>query len=185
MRRKTLFYTVNLIIPCMGISFLTVLTFYLPSDSGEKAIWLFYWLYWHYLLCPGDSLNIHSDQFICVLPTGGRDYSSHLSCCTSTRQISDIRHDTSFIKVCVDVWWLPLALLIVIYISSICVTVVVLNVHFRSPQTHKMAPWVKRVSGSNRVWCWTKILSTLQVFIHILPRLLIMKRPQFQPDKET
>lgn len=37
MRRKTLFYTVNIIIPCMGISFLTVLTFYLPSDSGEKV----------------------------------------------------------------------------------------------------------------------------------------------------
>ena len=32
-------------------------------------------------------------------------------------------------------------------IFSICVTVVVLNVHFRSPQTHKMAPWVKRVSS--------------------------------------
>ena len=59
-------------------------------------------------------------------------------------------------------------LLINVYIFySICVTVVVLNVHFRSPQTHKMAPWVKRV------------------FIHILPRLLIMKRPQFQPDKHT
>lgn len=40
MRRKTLFYTVNIIIPCMGISFLTVLTFYLPSDSGEKVRWL-------------------------------------------------------------------------------------------------------------------------------------------------
>jgi len=48
------------------------------------------------------------------------------------------------------------------YFFSICVTVVVLNVHFRSPQTHKMAPWVKRV------------------FIHILPRLLVMRRPQYK-----
>ncbi|GAU97760.1 hypothetical protein RvY_08999-2 [Ramazzottius varieornatus] len=36
-RRKTLFYTVNLIIPCVAISFLTVLVFYLPSASGEKV----------------------------------------------------------------------------------------------------------------------------------------------------
>ena len=35
-RRKTLFYTVNLILPCVNISFLSVLVFYLPSDSGEK-----------------------------------------------------------------------------------------------------------------------------------------------------
>lgn len=36
LRRKTLFYTCNLIIPCVLLSFLTVLTFYLPSESGEK-----------------------------------------------------------------------------------------------------------------------------------------------------
>ncbi len=36
LRRKTLFYTMNLIIPCFSINMLTCLTFYLPSDSGEK-----------------------------------------------------------------------------------------------------------------------------------------------------
>ena len=36
-RRKTLFYTVNLIIPCVNISFLSVLVFYLPSDSGMSC----------------------------------------------------------------------------------------------------------------------------------------------------
>lgn len=42
---------------------------------------------------------------------------------------------------------------------SICVTVGVLNIHFRSPSTHIMRPWVRKV------------------FIQILPRLLLMKRP--------
>nr|XP_028600085.1 neuronal acetylcholine receptor subunit alpha-5 isoform X3 [Podarcis muralis] len=35
-RRLPLFYTLFLIIPCIGLSFLTVLVFYLPSYEGEK-----------------------------------------------------------------------------------------------------------------------------------------------------
>uniref|UniRef100_A0A8C4N9Y9 Cholinergic receptor, nicotinic, alpha 5 n=1 Tax=Eptatretus burgeri TaxID=7764 RepID=A0A8C4N9Y9_EPTBU len=35
-RRLPLFYILFLIIPCLGLSFLTVLVFYLPSDEGEK-----------------------------------------------------------------------------------------------------------------------------------------------------
>jgi len=36
LRRRTLYFVVNLIFPCILISFMTVLGFSLPPDSGEK-----------------------------------------------------------------------------------------------------------------------------------------------------
>ncbi|XP_014220582.1 acetylcholine receptor subunit alpha-like isoform X3 [Trichogramma pretiosum] len=133
MRRKTLFYTVNIIIPCMGISFLTVLTFYLPSDSGEKVT-----------LSISILISLHVFFLLVV----------------------EIIPPTSLVVPLLGKYLIFAMILVSI---SICVTVVVLNVHFRSPQTHKMAPWVKRV------------------FIHILPRLLVMRRPQykFEPTRFT
>uniref|UniRef100_A0A914L5Y1 Uncharacterized protein n=1 Tax=Meloidogyne incognita TaxID=6306 RepID=A0A914L5Y1_MELIC len=60
LRRKPLFYTVNLVFPCVGISFLTALVFYLPSESGEKislsinilvALTMFFLLLHYFTLC--------------------------------------------------------------------------------------------------------------------------------------
>jgi nicotinic acetylcholine receptor len=124
MRRKTLFYTVNLIIPCMGISFLTVLVFYLPSDSGEKV-----------------SLSI----------------SILLSLTVFFLLLAEIIPPTSLVVPLLGKFVL---FTMILDTFSICVTVVVLNVHFRSPQTHTMAPWVRHV------------------FIYILPRFLVMQRPR-------
>lgn len=36
MRRRTLYYGINLLIPCILISTLALLVFLLPADSGEK-----------------------------------------------------------------------------------------------------------------------------------------------------
>ncbi len=36
-RRRTLYYLYNVIIPCIMLSGLTCLTFYLPTESGEKV----------------------------------------------------------------------------------------------------------------------------------------------------
>ncbi|XP_054726798.1 acetylcholine receptor subunit alpha-like isoform X2 [Anastrepha obliqua] len=125
MRRKTLFYTVNIIIPCMGISFLTVLTFYLPSDSGEKVT-----------LSISILISLHVFFLLVV----------------------EIIPPTSLVVPLLGKYLIFAMILVSI---SICVTVVVLNVHFRSPQTHRMAPWVK---------C---------VFVDLLPQFLFIKRPKY------
>ena len=36
MRRKSLYYTFNLLLPCLFITATTILVFYLPPESGEK-----------------------------------------------------------------------------------------------------------------------------------------------------
>lgn len=123
LRRKTLFYTVNLIIPCVGISFLTVLTFYLPSDSGEKVA-----------LCISILLSL--TVFFLLL--------------------AELIPPTSLVVPLIGKYLLFTMILVTL---SIVVTVVVLNIHFRSPSTHRMPPWVRRV------------------FLHVLPRLLWMRRP--------
>jgi nicotinic acetylcholine receptor len=50
---------------------------------------------------------------------------------------------------------------------SVVVTIAVLNVNFRSPVTHKMAPWVHRV------------------FITMLPKVLFIERPPKDEDEAT
>lgn len=131
MRRKTLFYTVNLIIPCVSISFLTVLVFYLPSDSGEKIA-----------LCISILLSL--TVFFLLL--------------------AEIIPPTSIVVPLIGKYLLFTMILVTL---SIIVTVVVLNVHFRSPWTHTMSPWVRRV------------------FLSILPKLLIMRRPNLEFDKSS
>ncbi|XP_015610090.1 acetylcholine receptor subunit beta-like 2 isoform X2 [Cephus cinctus] len=125
MRRKTLFYTVNLIIPCVGITFLTVLVFYLPSDSGEKVS-----------LC--SSILLSLTVFFLLL--------------------AEIIPPTSLAIPLLGKYLLFTMILVTL---SIWITVCVLNVHFRSPSTHNMSPWVK------------------QVFLNWMPRILMMRRTPY------
>ncbi|XP_064459792.1 acetylcholine receptor subunit alpha-like 1 [Ornithodoros turicata] len=130
LRRKTLFYTVNLIIPCVGISCLSVLVFYLPSDSGEKV-----------------SLSI----------------SIMLSLTFFFLVLAEIIPPTSLAMPLLGKYLVFTMILVTV---SVLVTIAVLNVHFRSPSTHKMAPWVRKV------------------FIRVLPKILLMRSPQYRIEPE-
>ncbi|XP_030221600.1 LOW QUALITY PROTEIN: neuronal acetylcholine receptor subunit alpha-2-like [Gadus morhua] len=122
-RRLPLFYTINLIIPCLLISCLTVLVFYLPSQCGEKIT-----------LC------------ISVL----------LSLTVFLLLITEIIPSTSLVIPLIGEYLLFTMIFVTL---SIIITVFVLNVHHRSPKTHGMPHWVRRV------------------FLDVVPRVLFMKRP--------
>nr|XP_057912235.1 neuronal acetylcholine receptor subunit alpha-2 [Doryrhamphus excisus] len=122
-RRLPLFYTINLIIPCLLISCLTVLVFYLPSDCGEKIT-----------LC------------ISVL----------LSLTVFLLLITEIIPSTSLVIPLIGEYLLFTMIFVTL---SIVITVFVLNVHHRSPNTHKMPRWVH------------------SVFLDLIPRWLFMRRP--------
>jgi len=124
LRRKTLFYTVNLIIPCVGISCLSVLVFYLPADSGEKIA-----------LCI--SILLSQTMFFLL--------------------ISEIIPSTSLAVPLLGKYLLFTMFLVGL---SVLITIVILNMHYRKPSTHKMAPWVRRI------------------FIHRLPKILLMRVPK-------
>lgn len=124
LRRKTLFYTVNLIVPCVGISYLSVLVFYLPADSGEKIA-----------LC----INILLSQTMFFL------------------LISEIIPSTSLALPLLGKYILFTMVLVGL---SVVITIIILNVHYRKPSTHKMAPWVRNF------------------FIKSVPKLLLMRVPK-------
>ncbi|KAI6233863.1 Acetylcholine receptor subunit alpha-type unc-38 [Aphelenchoides fujianensis] len=109
LRRKPLFYTVNLVFPCVGISFLTILVFYLPSESGEKvslcinilvALTMFFLLLIE--IIPANSIS---------LPFVGK----------------------------------YLMFTMIMVTTSVFVTVVSLQLHFRKPTTHTMGEGTKTI----------------------------------------
>ena len=123
-RRKTLFYTVNLIIPTVLISFLSVFVFYLPTDAGEKMTL---------------SISILLALVVFLL------------------LISKILPPTS-----IDIPLIAKYLLFtfIMNIITIFFTVVIINYNYRTPRTHKMPYWIRRLC------------------IDILPRILRMERPK-------
>ncbi|XP_013791583.1 acetylcholine receptor subunit beta-like 1 [Limulus polyphemus] len=123
-RRKTLFYTVNLILPTFSISFLCILVFYLPAEAGEKVTL-------------GISILLSLVVFLLL--------------------VSKILPPTSLVLPLIAKYLLFTFLM---NTGSILVTVVIINLSFRGPRTHRMPNWIR------------------VAFLKYLPILLFMKRPR-------
>ncbi|CAF1314415.1 unnamed protein product [Didymodactylos carnosus] len=123
-RRKTLFYTINLIVPTVLISFLSIFVFYLPTDAGEKMTL---------------SISILLALVVFLL------------------LISKILPPTSIVIPLIAKY---LLFTFIMNIITIFQTVVIINWNYRTPRTHNMPMWVRKLC------------------IDILPRILCMERPK-------
>lgn len=115
LRRKFLFYTVNLMIPLISHAFITVLVFYIPAASTEKMAL---------------TINILLSLTVFFL------------------MMAEIVPVTSLVVPLLGKYLLFTLMLVA---SSIIVTVITYQVHFRNSSTHSMPDWTRKVSPCNRM----------------------------------
>lgn len=131
LRRKFLFYTVNLMIPLISHAFITILVFYIPAASTEKMAL---------------SINILLSLTVFFL------------------MLAEIVPITSLVVPLLGKYLLFTLMLVT---SSIAVTVITYQVHFRSASTHVMQDWTRKI------------------FLYWMPKFLMMKRPKVENSQDV
>ncbi|ESO00646.1 hypothetical protein HELRODRAFT_82866 [Helobdella robusta] len=131
LRRKFLFYTVNLLIPLISHALITVLVFYIPAASTEKMAL---------------SINILLSLTVFFL------------------MLAEIVPVTSLV---VPLLGKYLVFTLLLVVSSIAVTIITYQLHFRSASTHSMHDWTRKI------------------FLYWMPKFLMMERPKVENSQDV
>ncbi|XP_021913489.1 neuronal acetylcholine receptor subunit alpha-7-like isoform X1 [Zootermopsis nevadensis] len=155
-RRRTLFYTVNLIVPCVMISSMTLLGFTLPHECGEKLT-----LGVTILL----SLTVFLNMVAETMPATSDavpllDVTVLLSLTFFLNMVAETMPPTSE-RPLIGTYFNCIMFMVA---SSVVSTILILNYHHRNADTHEMSPWIKAI------------------FLHWLPCILRMSRPGAESD---
>lgn len=146
MSRKTLYYTVNLIVPTGLMGILICIVFCLPTAAGEKMT-----------LCMSILLALNLFQLLVtkILPP--------------TSAVVPLIAKYLLFTFTLNVLVIGMTKCSVgnLVLSFVVVnTVIITNFYFRTPMTHTMPKWLRRL------------------FLHILPRLLWMESPKLREKRE-
>ncbi|XP_021913490.1 neuronal acetylcholine receptor subunit alpha-7-like isoform X2 [Zootermopsis nevadensis] len=155
-RRRTLYYFFNLIVPCVLIASMAVLGFTLPPDSGEKLS-----LGVTILL----SLTVFLNMVAETMPATSDavpllDVTVLLSLTFFLNMVAETMPPTSE-RPLIGTYFNCIMFMVA---SSVVSTILILNYHHRNADTHEMSPWIKAI------------------FLHWLPCILRMSRPGAESD---
>ncbi|ETN81005.1 Cation transporter family protein [Necator americanus] len=117
-QRRTLYYGLNLIIPSLLISLMTVLGFTLPPDAGEKI-----------------TLALFFENGFILL-----EITILLSVCFFLSMVADMTPPTSEAVPLIGAFF---SCCMLVVSASVVFTVLVLNLHNRKPETHEMSPFLR------------------------------------------
>ncbi|CAG0885889.1 unnamed protein product [Darwinula stevensoni] len=117
-RRKTLYYMYNVVLPCIMMSVLTLLVFCLPPDSGEK-------------IALGVTVLLAFSVFMLAIAEKMPE---------TSESVPLIGHETLM-----RLSGIYLTAVMAITSISVLMTVIVLNLHYRGPSKTQLPHWLRRI----------------------------------------
>lgn len=136
-RRKTLYYFFNLIVPCVLIASMALLGFTLPPDSGEK-------------LSLGVTILLSLTVFLNMVAETMPATSDAVPLLGNNYYISSVVIDSLLIFL-ISFTGTYFNCIMFMVASSVVSTILILNYHHRNSDTHEMSEWVICISYFNIV----------------------------------